>query len=87
MKYSSATSLDSKLKRLVSNVVAFIRYAPLAIFLFVAVAGAFAALIGGAAARRRGGWADVSEFGKLAAGRVALGYWIWIFIPALIQAL
>jgi hypothetical protein len=32
---------------MISNIFAFIRFAPLAIFLFVAIAGAFAVLIGG----------------------------------------
>jgi len=52
---------------MINNILAFVRLEPLAIFLFVAIAGPFAALIGGLA-----GWADVTEFGKLAAGGGAL---------------
>ena len=67
---------------MISNIFAFVRFAPLAIFLFVAIAGAFAALIGGLAA-----WVDVTEFGKLAAGGGALGFFIWMFLPAIVRAL
>jgi hypothetical protein len=67
---------------MISNIFAFVRFAPLAIFLFVAIAGAFAALIGSLA-----GWVDVAEFGKLAAGGGALGFFVWAFIPAFIRAL
>jgi hypothetical protein len=67
---------------MISNIFAFVRFAPLAIFLFVAIAGAFAALIGGLA-----GWVDVTEFGKLAAGGGALGFFAWAFIPVFIRAL
>jgi hypothetical protein len=67
---------------MIGNIFAFVRFAPLAIFLFVAIAGAFAALIGGLA-----GWGDVTEFGKLAAGGGALGFFIWAFIPVFIRAL
>jgi hypothetical protein len=49
--------------------------------LFVAIAGAFAALIGGLA-----GWVDVTEFGKLAAGGGALGFFAWFCLPILIRA-
>jgi hypothetical protein len=66
---------------MISNILAFVRFGPLAIFLFVAIAGAFAALIGGLA-----GWVDVTEFGKLAAGGGALGFFAWLFLPALIRA-
>ena len=66
---------------MIHNILAFVRLAPLAIFLFVAIAGAFAALIGGLA-----GWADVTEFGKLAAGGGALGFFVWAFIPVFIRA-
>ena len=67
---------------MISNIFAFVRFAPLAIFLFVAITGAFAALIGSVA-----GWVDVAEFGKLAAGGGALGFFVWAFIPAFIRAL
>jgi hypothetical protein len=67
---------------MISNIFAFARFAPLAIFLFVAIAGAFAALIGSLA-----GWVDVAELGKLAAGGGALGFFVWAFIPAFIRAL
>ena len=66
---------------MISKIFAFVRLAPLAIFLFVAIAGAFAALIGGLA-----GWSEVTEFGKLAAGGGALGFFAWFFLPILIQA-
>ena len=66
---------------MISKIFAFVRLAPLAIFLFVAIAGAFAALIGGLA-----GWGEVTEFGKLAAGGGALGFFAWFFLPILIQA-
>jgi hypothetical protein len=67
---------------MIRNILAFVRFAPLAILLLVAITGAFAALIGGLA-----GWADVTEFGKLAAGGGALGFFAWLFLPALIRAL
>jgi hypothetical protein len=67
---------------MIGNIFAFVRFAPLAIFLFVAIVGAFAALIGGLA-----GWVDVTEFGKLAAGGGALGFFAWAFLPAFIRAL
>jgi hypothetical protein len=66
---------------MISNILAFVRFAPLAIFLFIAIAGAFAALIGGLA-----GWVEVIEFGKLAAGGGALGFFAWFFLPVLIRA-
>jgi hypothetical protein len=66
---------------MISNIFAFIRFAPLAIFLFVAIAGAFAALIGGFA-----GWVEITEFGKLAAGGGALSFFGWLLLPALIRA-
>jgi hypothetical protein len=66
---------------MISSVFAFIRFAPLAIFLFVAIAGAFAVLIGGLA-----GWVDVAEFGKLAAGGGVLGFFTWFCLPILIRA-
>jgi len=66
---------------MVSNILAFVRFVPFAIFLFVAIAGAFAALIGGLT-----GWADVAEFGKLAAGGGALGFFAWLCLPILIRA-
>jgi hypothetical protein len=67
---------------MISNIFAAVRFAPLAIFLFVAIAGAFAVLIGSLA-----GWVDVAEFGKLAAGGGALGFFVWAFIPVFIRAL
>jgi hypothetical protein len=67
---------------MISNILAVVRLAPLAIFLFVAIAGAFAALVGGLA-----GWVDVTEFGKLAAGGGALGFFVWFFLPVLIRAI
>ncbi|KRR09633.1 hypothetical protein CQ12_14230 [Bradyrhizobium jicamae] len=67
---------------MIGNVIAFVRFAPFAIFLFIAIVGAFAALIGGLA-----GWSDVTEFGKLAAGGGALGFFAWLCLPALIRAL
>ena len=67
---------------MIGNIFAFVRFAPLAIFLFVAIVGAFAALMGGLA-----GSGDVAEFGKLAAGGGALGFFIWAFIPVFIRAL
>jgi hypothetical protein len=66
---------------MISNILAFVRLAPLAIFLFVAIAGAFAALIGGLA-----GWVDVTEFGKLAAGGGALDFFAWFCLPIFIRA-
>jgi hypothetical protein len=67
---------------MISNILAVVRLAPLAIFLFVAIAGAFAALVGGLA-----GWVDVTEFGKLAAGGGAPGFFAWLFLPVLIRAI
>jgi hypothetical protein len=55
---------------------------PPAITLFVAVAGAVVALIGGLA-----GWADVMEFGKSAAGLGALGFFAWLLLPAIVRSL
>jgi hypothetical protein len=66
---------------MIRNILAFVRFAPLAIFLFVAVAGVVAALIGGLS-----GWGEVTEFGKLAAGGGALGFFIWLFLPELVRA-
>jgi len=66
---------------MIGNIFALVRFAPLAIFLFVAIVGAFAALIGGLA-----GWIDVVEFGKLAAGGGALGFFAWFCLPILIRA-
>jgi hypothetical protein len=66
---------------MIGNIFALVRFAPLAIFLFVAIVGAFAALIGGLA-----GWVDVTEFGKLAAGGGALGFFAWFCLPILIRA-
>jgi hypothetical protein len=66
---------------MIRNIFAFVRFAPLGIFLFVAVAGAVAALIGGLA-----GWVEVTEFGKLAAGGGALAFFGWLFLPGLIRA-
>ena len=66
---------------MLSNILVLVRFAPLAIFLFVAIVGAFAALVGGLA-----GWADVSELGKLAAGGGALGFFAWFCLPILIRA-
>jgi len=67
---------------MISKIFAFVRLAPLAIFLFVAIAGAFATLLGTLA-----GWVDVAEVGKLAAGGGALGFFIWAFLPVFIRAL
>jgi len=67
---------------MIGNIFAFVRFVPIAIFLFVAIVGAFAALIGGLA-----GWVEVTEFGKLAAGGGALSFFIWFFIPVFIRAL
>jgi hypothetical protein len=67
---------------MISNIFAVVRFAPLAIFLFVAVAGAFAALIGAL-----GGWVDVMEFGKLSAGFGALGFFAWLMLPAILRSL
>jgi hypothetical protein len=66
---------------MIQNILAFVRLAPLAIFPFVAIAGAFAALIGGLA-----GWVEVAEFGKMAAGGGALGFFAWLCLPILIRA-
>ena len=67
---------------MVSNIYAFIRFVPLVLFLTVAIVGAFAAVIGGLA-----GWGEVTETGKLAAGGGALGFFIWMFLPAIVRAL
>jgi hypothetical protein len=65
-----------------SKIFAFVRFAPLAIFLFVAVAGAFAALLIGGSV----GWVEVTEYGKSAAGGGALGFFGWLLLPGLIRA-
>jgi len=67
---------------MISNIYASIRFVPLVLFLFVAIVGAFVALVGGLA-----GWGEITETGKLAAGGGALGFFIWLFLPALIRAL
>ena len=67
---------------MIGKIFAIVRIGPLAIFLFIAIAGAFATLFGTLA-----GWVDVAEFGKLAAGGGALGFFIWAFLPAFIRAL
>jgi hypothetical protein len=64
------------------NISAIARLVPLAIFLFVAITGAIMALVGGMA-----GFVDVLEFGKLAAGLGALGFFGWLFLPVLLEAL
>ena len=67
---------------MISRIYAFVRFVPLVLFLFVAIIGAFVALIGGLA-----GWGEVTETAKLAAGGGALGFFIWAFIPVFIRAL
>ena len=67
---------------MIGRIYAFIRFVPLVLFLFVAIVGAFVALIGGLA-----GWSEATELGKLAAGGGALGFFIWAFIPVFIRAL
>lgn len=67
---------------MISKIFAFVRFAPLAIFLFVAITGAFATLIGTLA-----GWVEVAELGKLAAGGGAFGFFIWAFLPVFIRAI
>ena len=64
------------------TIVGLIRVVPLAITLFVAIAGAFLALIGAL-----GGWVDVMEFGKLSAGLGALGFFAWLMLPAILGSL
>ena len=67
---------------MIRNVLDFIRFGPLAITLFIAVAGALIALIGGLT-----GWVAVAEFGKLAAGLGALGFFGWLLFPAILRSL
>jgi hypothetical protein len=66
---------------MIRNILALVRFAPLVIFLFVAIAGVFVTLIGGLA-----GWETVVSLGKSAAGLGALGFFAWLFLPALIRA-
>jgi hypothetical protein len=66
---------------MVSKIFAFVRFAPLAIFLFVAIAGAFAALVGSLV-----GWVEVAELGKLVAGDGALVFFAWLCLPLLVRA-
>jgi hypothetical protein len=67
---------------MIRNILAALQYAPLAITLLVAITGAFVALIGGLA-----GWVEVTEFGKLAAGLGALGFFGWLFLPTMLRSL
>ena len=64
------------------RILGLIQVVPLAITLFVAVAGAFLALIGALA-----GWVDVMEFGKVSAGFGALGFFAWLMLPAILGSL
>jgi hypothetical protein len=66
---------------MIRNIVAFLRFAPLAIALFVAVTGAFMALIGGLA-----GWETMLSLGKSAAGMGALGFFAWLLLPVLVRS-
>ncbi|MBR1189684.1 hypothetical protein [Bradyrhizobium sp. AUGA SZCCT0160] len=54
---------------MIRNIFGFIRFAPLALFLTIAIVGLFAVLIGSLA-----GSVEVTEFGKLAAGGGSLGF-------------
>jgi hypothetical protein len=67
---------------MIRTILGLVQVVPLAITLFVAIAGAFVALIGGLA-----GWADVTEFGKLAAGLGALGFFGWFLFPVILRSL
>jgi len=60
---------------MVRNILATILYTPFAILLFVALAGAVAALVGGLA-----GWENLKTAGRVAAGFGALGFFAWMFI-------
>ncbi|MBR1269777.1 GlyGly-CTERM sorting domain-containing protein [Bradyrhizobium sp. AUGA SZCCT0222] len=66
---------------MVRNIFYFVRFAPLALFLMIAIVGLFAVLIGSLA-----GSVEVTEFGKLAAGGGALGFFAWLFLPVLVRA-
>ena len=64
------------------RILGLIQVVPLAITLFVAIVGAFLALIGALA-----GWVDVMEFGKVSAGLGALGFFAWLMLPAILGSL
>ena len=64
------------------KILGLVQVVPLAITLFVAIAGAFLALIGGLA-----GWVEVMEVGKLSAGLGALGFFAWLMLPAILRSL
>ena len=64
------------------KILGLFQVVPLAIALFVAIAGAFLALIGALA-----GWVDVMEFGKVSAGLGALGFFAWLMLPAILRSL
>ncbi|QOZ69012.1 hypothetical protein [Bradyrhizobium arachidis] len=67
---------------MIRNFLAAVQFGPLAITLFVAIAGAVVALIGGFA-----GWDGVTDFGKLAAGGGALGFFGWLFLPIILRSI
>ena len=67
---------------MLQKIIGLIQVVPLAITLFVAIAGAFLALIGALA-----GWVDVMEFGKVSAGLGALGFFAWLMLPAILGSL
>jgi hypothetical protein len=60
---------------MVRKILATTLYAPFAILLFVALAGAVAALVGGLA-----GWENLKTSGGVAAGFGAVGFFAWMFI-------
>jgi hypothetical protein len=62
------------------KILEFILFAPLAITLFLALAGAVAALAGGLA-----GWENLRTSGGALAGLGALGFVGWFFMSAMFQ--
>jgi len=67
---------------MLQRILGLVQVVPLAITLFVAIAGALLALIGALA-----GWVEVMEFGKVSAGLGALGFFAWLMLPAILRSL
>jgi hypothetical protein len=68
------------IRKILEAVVAAVVFGPFAILLFLALAGAVAALVGGLA-----GWESVRTSGGAIAGFGVLGFFAWFFITAYFQ--
>jgi hypothetical protein len=68
------------IRKILEAVVGVVVFGPFAILLFLALAGAVAALVGGLA-----GWETLRTSGGAAAGFGALGFFAWLFIAGYFQ--